>query len=88
MENIIQSFSLGINEGSKLGIDRMPHEFVLLRKAPSVCTSIDVLAIAKLHAFILSSNWDTELARYRIMQADGSKSVIDLDPSHSFPKLI
>ena len=87
IKDIIQAFSLGITEGSKLGIDRMPHEFVLLRKAPSVCTSIDVLAIAKLHAFILSSNWDTELARYRIMQADGSKSVIDLDPSHSFPNL-
>ena len=40
------------------------------------------LGVLQFFAFALSSNWDAELARLRILRADGVKSLIALEASH------
>ncbi len=65
-----------------LGLRRKPHELVLLRARLTPWTSVDVLAIGKLQACLMVPSWDTELARLRILRADGSAALETLDPSY------
>jgi penicillin amidase len=76
----IAAYAAGVNAGSSAGIRRRPHEFVLLRTRPSSWTAADVLAVLKLQSFYLSSGWDVELARMRILAADGPEAVQALEP--------
>ena len=39
-----------------------------------------MLAYLKLQSFLLPSNWDVELARLRLLRADGPEAVLALDP--------
>ena len=83
----LAAFARGVNDGVRLGGRRLPHEFAMLRLAllsgePTPYSLVDVIASAKLQAFALASNWDIELARYRILQADGPEAVSALDPAY------
>ncbi len=82
MRSNLGAFARGISEGTLLGARRLPHEFAMLRAKPTPYSTVDIIAIAKLQAFALSSNWDIELARYRILQADGPGAVAELDPAY------
>ena len=75
----IDAFVAGINAGLARGLSGRPHEFVLLRSRPSEWRAADVLAFAGLQAFSLSSNWDAELARLRVLADDGPQALADLD---------
>jgi penicillin G amidase len=76
----VAAYALGINAGASVGIRRRPHEFVLLRTRPSRWTPADVLAVLKLQSFYLSSGWDVELARLKILSADGPEAVQAMEP--------
>ena len=78
----IQAFARGINDGVWLGAKRLPHEFTLLRIEPTPYSLVDIVAAAKLQAFVLASNWDIELARYHILLADGPEALSALDPAY------
>ncbi|HVK09014.1 MAG TPA: penicillin acylase family protein, partial [Gemmataceae bacterium] len=77
---ILTEYTSGINAGATTGLPRKPHEFALLRADPTPWEPADVLAFLALQSFMLPSNWDVELARLRILQADGPDALLALDP--------
>ena len=79
----IDSYVAGINAGHSVGLPRRPHEFVLLRSRPTPWDAADPLAFLKLQSFLMASNWDVELARLRILRADGPEALAALDPGYA-----
>jgi penicillin amidase len=77
----ITAFAAGITAGNTAGLPKKPHEFAILGGEPSAWDAIDVLALLKLQSFLLPSNWDVELARLKILLADGLAAVGELDPT-------
>ena len=65
----LESYVDGMNAGA--AVTRRPHELVLLRTNRSRWTAEDVLAFLGLQSLALAGNWDTELARLRILLGDG-----------------
>ena len=82
IRQVLDGFARGVTDGMTLGTRRQAHEFVLLRGGPTPYTAADVLAVGRLQAFVLASNWDIELARYNILQMDGPQALADLDPTY------
>ncbi len=78
----LEAFARGVNDGLGLGCRRRPHEFALLRIEPTPYSLVDIVAAAKLQAFVLASNWDIELARYHILLSDGPEALAALDPAY------
>src|SRR5579872_2613596 len=76
----LDCFAAGVSAGNTVGLSNKPHEFAILGGNPSPWDAADVLAVLKLQSFILPSNWDVELARLRILLADGPQALLDLDP--------
>ncbi len=81
----IEAFARGVNDGIRLGLPKKPHEYVLLGAEPSTFEPPDVLAVLQFFAFALSSNWDAELARLKVLRLDGEDALRALEPSD--PKL-
>ncbi|MCI0701344.1 MAG: penicillin acylase family protein, partial [Planctomycetia bacterium] len=77
---IFESFAAGISAGITIGLKQKPHEFAIVGGEPSAWDAADVVGFVKLQSFLLPSNWDVELARLRILLADGASAVRDLDP--------
>ena len=80
--SILTAFASGVNAGRTTGLRRKPHELVLLRAQITEFTATDILAILKLQSFAIPSNWDTELARLKIISEDGPEALRDLDPTY------
>ena len=78
----IESFARGVTAGATIGCRRRAHEFALLRTAPTPFDGADVLGAVKLTSFSMASNWDSELARLKILTEDGLEALEDLDPSY------
>lgn len=77
---LIEAYAAGVTVGNTTGLPKKPHEFAILGGEPSAWDAADVLAFLKLQSFLLPSNWDVELARLRILRADGPDAVLALDP--------
>lgn len=77
----VAAYARGLYDGATLGCPRRPHEFALAGVHPARYTPEDVMAVGKLVAFSLSSNWDVELARVKILQADGAEALEALEPA-------
>src|SRR5205823_14592034 len=77
---ILTVYTAGINAGHAHGLPRLPHEFVALRTTPTPWEPQDVLAYSKLQSWFMASNWDVELARLRVLRADGPEALRALDP--------
>ena len=60
-----------------------PHELVLLRAKPSTWRVEDVLAFDGLQSLALAGNWDTELARLAILDADGPEALAAVEPPYA-----
>ena len=82
VREVLDAYVSGINQGLRHGLSRAPHELSLLRRPSTPWTAIDVLCFVGLQAFSLSSNWDVELARLKILTDDGPEAVAALDPSY------
>ncbi len=80
----LDAFAAGISTGNTTGLAKKPHEFAILGGEPSAWDATDVLTIMKLQSFTLASNWDVELARLRVVLADGGEALMALDPAMSF----
>ena len=86
VQETLGAFVAGVNAGQTLGLPAKPHEFAILGGTPTPWTTADVLATLKLISFSLPGNWDVELARLRMLRADGRAAVEALDPSwHAVP---
>jgi penicillin amidase len=81
----LTGYALGVTAGTTRGLTAKPHEFAILGGELSAWDAADVLAVLKLQSFLLPSNWDVELARLRILRADGPAAVRDLDPVNVWP---
>jgi penicillin G amidase len=82
VREVLEAYVRGINQGYERGLRGSPHELALLRRRPTPWTALDVLCFVGLQAFSLSSNWDVELARLKILTDDGPEAVADLDPGY------
>jgi penicillin amidase len=76
---MLDAYAAGVNAGATLGAPRLAHEFALLRSKPTPWTASDALGLLKVQSFALVSNWDVELARYKILSADGPEALQALD---------
>jgi penicillin amidase len=65
----LESFARGMNAGTEQGAKA--HELTLVGMGASRFEAVDIIAVLQFFAFALSSNWDAELARLRIVRADG-----------------
>lgn len=81
LQDLVRSYAQGVRAGTRQGQRRRPHEFVLLRCAPTSYTEEDVAGLVSLLSFLLASNWDIELARLRILRDHGPEALAILDPS-------
>jgi penicillin amidase len=77
----LHAFARGVNEGMQRGRTKRPHELALLRADPTPFRPSDSLAIVQFLAFGLSSNWDAELVRLRVLRADGAAALLRLEAS-------
>jgi penicillin amidase len=82
VREVLEAYAAGVTAGSRRGLRQLPHEFVLLRSRPTSWTALDVVAGLKLQGFVLSSNWDVELARLKVLTADGPEALAALDPAY------
>jgi len=77
----VGAYARGVDAGRTRGLAKRPHEFVILRCHPTPYTADDAAAVLPLMSFLLASNWDAELARWRVFLDDGPDAVRALDPS-------
>ncbi len=82
VREMLAAYACGVAAGVNRGLSRRPHEFVLLRSQPTPWTPLDSLGVIKLISFTLCANWDTELARLRILAADGPEALAALDTAY------
>jgi len=78
----LEAFAAGVRSGIADGGGGRAHEFVLLRTKPTPFTASDAVGFLAVQAFSLASNWDTELARLRMLVLDGPQAVADLHPPY------
>jgi penicillin amidase len=78
----IASFTRGVAAGQRLGAAQKAHELTLLGVEPTPLEPADVIGVLAFLAFALASNWDIELARLRILRADGAAALAALDPAY------
>lgn len=78
----LQAYARGVTDGATLGSSRRAHEFALLKVSPTPYTDVDALAVAKVYAFGLASNWSAELTRYHVLRGDGPEALRAVDPSY------
>lgn len=79
----LDSFVRGVNAGQIQGSRYRSHELALLGMRASPIEATDIIAVLQFFAFALSSNWDAELARLRILRADGVEALDALEATRS-----
>ncbi|MCB9555041.1 MAG: penicillin acylase family protein [Deltaproteobacteria bacterium] len=79
-QEMMRSFVAGINAGATRGSRGECHELALLRARRTHWEVEDVVGMMRFVAFIHAMSWDTQLARWRILQNDGAQALRDLEP--------
>lgn len=80
--SMVDAYAQGVTDGARLGCRKPAHEFALLRTKPTPYTAADVLGGLKLMSFASGTNWDSELARLKILNEDGPEALKALDPAY------
>lgn len=75
---VLDAYSAGVNAFIKQG--KLPIEFSLLRLQPDPWRPLDTLAFIKTFAWSLSSNFDLELTRARLVKRLGGRLASKLEP--------
>lgn len=78
----LRAYALGVNQGLTRGARRRAHELALLRTRPTPWEAADAQAVITFLCFALAANWDIELVRLRMLEADGAGALAALDPSY------
>ena len=76
-----QAFVQGINDGTRYGCKKLPHEFAILRTEPTPWTVADVLAGLNYIGFGLSS-WTAKLTRLILFEKEGPEALRALDSGY------
>ena len=79
----LAAYVRGVNAGLALG--PKAHELTLLGVTPTRWEPADVQAYSALLCFALASNWDAELMRLKVINADGPEALAAIDtpyPGH------
>jgi penicillin amidase len=79
---IIEWYVAGVNAFIQMHPSRLAAEFNLLRVTPEPWTILDVLAYAKVVAWSISSNWESELTRLHLVEALGPVGASELEPDY------
>jgi penicillin amidase len=77
-----RAYADGVNAFLARYRNRLPVEFGLLRFAPEAWTPIDSLAYAKLMAWVLSGNWESEILRAHLVSRFGPEGAQTLLPPY------
>ncbi|MEN8238293.1 MAG: penicillin acylase family protein, partial [Actinomycetota bacterium] len=80
--SLLEAYARGAYQGATRGGKKLAHEFALLKAEPTPYEAADVLGLMKLMAFLLASNWDSELVRHKILSEDGPEALMALDPTY------
>ncbi len=75
----LEGYAAGVNGFLKVHRHRLPLEFRILRFRPEPWEPADSLACGKLLSWMLSSNWDTEWFRARLVEQVGPDAAALLD---------
>jgi penicillin amidase len=78
---LLEAYTAGVNAGRQ-ALRALPLEFRLLRHRPEPWRVIDSLAYAKLLAWTLSANWESELLRARVLAKVGPNLAARLEPDY------
>jgi penicillin amidase len=78
--DFLEAYAAGINARIRQG--RLPVEFTLLRHKPEPWVLADSLSWAKMMAWTLSVNWETELLRARLVDLLGPEKAAELEPDY------
>lgn len=76
--SLLEAYSAGVN--AFLQENKLPIEFSFLRHKPEAWRPLDTLAWIKTFAWSLSSNYDLELTRAKILKRLGSRLASKLEP--------
>lgn len=79
---MLEAYARGVTDGATVGCARPAHEFALLRAQPTPYRASDALGVLLIMAFSLASNWDSELARLKVLTEDGPEALANLDPAY------
>ena len=82
MGTMLDAYATGTYQGATAGSTKVAHEFTLLKSAPTPYEPADVMGLMKLMPFLLASNWDSELMRYKMLEEDGPEAMLALDPTY------
>ena len=82
IREMFEAYAEGVTAGARKGAAKKAHEFALLRTDPTPYEVTDAVGMLELMSFLLASNWDTELMRLQILQADGPDALTALDPTY------
>ena len=86
----LDAFARGVSAGMTDGSTRPAVEFTLLRTRPRPVSAVDVASVVRLFAFLLAANWQDELARLAVFEADGPEALRALDEraAHDLPTTV
>jgi penicillin amidase len=79
---LADAYAAGINAFLTVHRARLPLEFRLLRFRPEPWDPSDTLAIGKMLAWLLSTNWDTEWFRAQLVERLGPEIAAELEPGY------
>ncbi|HXF82181.1 MAG TPA: penicillin acylase family protein [bacterium] len=77
-----EAYAAGVNAFLATHRRRLPLEVALLRFAPEAWSPIDTLAYAKLMAWVLSGNWESEILRAHLFARFGEDGLRLLFPDY------
>jgi penicillin G amidase len=77
----LDAYAAGINAAIDTA-PALPVEFQLVRLEPEPWTAVDLLAASKLMAFGLTTNWEMELLRARLVRVAGPERAAQLEPRY------
>lgn len=78
----LESYAAGVNAFITQHRRRLPVEFTVLRFSPEPWTPVDTLAFAKLMAWVLGGNWESEILRAHILSRFGPATAHVLLPPY------
>ena len=80
---LLESYAAGVNAYIEQNRDNLPPEFILLDYHPEPWEPVDTLSIAKLMAWHLGGNMDTELFLAALVEEVGAEMAAELFPAYA-----
>lgn len=79
---VLEAYAAGINAYLAVIGTRLPVEFTMLRLKPEPWAVVDSLACARVIAWSMSGNWETELLRTLLVERLGPERAAGLEPEY------